>query len=77
MAMYIGNDPRVKTFYKPLSLVCNDTCFRYLSRKKELICYVGSSEGATIIPGQSCAWGFTESSSIDRGAPNLEDTLKK
>lgn len=80
MAMYIGQNPPVNPSQdKPDNLrVCGETCFRHiLYKERERVCYVGSSEGTIVIPGQNCAWGFTEASQIDRGTPNIENTVKK
>ncbi len=55
---------------KPLH--CGIECWRYTTFPNKAayscrVCYVGSSEGATISLGNECVWGYTLKTAIDRG----------
>jgi hypothetical protein len=55
-------------------LVCGKNCFRYSKnpdapKYAQFNCYLGSSSGISIRPGERCAWDYTLESKIDRGSP--------
>jgi len=54
--------------------ICGVNCFRYLPKnegqtQQNYVCYVGSSEGATIRLRDSCIWSDILTGPIDQSAP--------